>query len=67
MNNAAIWTVENATACIATYGAKADEYEAKARELVHAPEWLASFVLTAKANRREEQYCRNQLERLNSR
>lgn len=64
MNNAETWTVENATACIAAYGAKAEEYEAKAGELVHSAYWLDSFSQTAEANRREERYCKNKLAQL---
>jgi hypothetical protein len=49
---APLWTIENATACIAHYEARAAELEA------------AGDPLTASYNRREAAYCRGQLERL---
>jgi hypothetical protein len=46
------WTIENATACIALYEARAAELEA------------AGDALTASYNRREANYCRQVLANL---
>jgi hypothetical protein len=64
MNAIAIWTVENATACAALYGAAAADFESKTLELVHSTYWLEQFARSAEANRREERYCRSKLESL---